>query len=87
MTANEAMENQSSEYECEICGATFRDADALTKHMQIHGNTRDKQPDGEGEAQKPPVNPRLPPEERPSQPEPMPETQPPPERMPEDRRK
>ena len=76
ITANKPMEKQSSEYECEICGTTFKDADALTKHMQIHGSTRDKLPDAEEETQHPSVNPRLPLEERPTQPEPMPETQP-----------
>ena len=30
------MAEQATEYECDECGATFRDADALTKHRAIH---------------------------------------------------
>jgi hypothetical protein len=35
------MESQTSEYKCDVCGAVFRDADALTKHMAIHSASDD----------------------------------------------
>ena len=38
------MEKQTSEYKCDVCGAVFRDPDALTKHMAIHSRSAD---DGE----------------------------------------
>ena len=37
------MANQENVYTCDKCGATFRDADALVKHQQIHsGDVNEK---------------------------------------------
>lgn len=30
------MKQQTTELQCDICGATFRDRDALTKHLRVH---------------------------------------------------
>jgi hypothetical protein len=30
------MAEQAAQYKCDVCGATFKDADALTKHKVIH---------------------------------------------------
>ncbi|MDA4117193.1 MAG: C2H2-type zinc finger protein [Thaumarchaeota archaeon] len=30
------MAEQAAQYKCDVCGATFKEADALTKHKVIH---------------------------------------------------
>jgi hypothetical protein len=40
------MNEQTAQYKCDVCGATFRDADSLAKHMAVHDNA--KNVDNEG---------------------------------------
>jgi len=36
------MDKQENAYRCDRCGATFRDADALIKHQQVHSSGEEK---------------------------------------------
>ena len=51
---------QESKLECEICGATFRDSDALAKHVLIHEKSTDEGKLEQG-TQPPTENPTIPP--------------------------
>ena len=54
------MAEQEEQYKCEVCGATFRDADALTKHMGVHDSAKPEKRDLEQGTQKPTQNPSMP---------------------------
>ena len=47
------MAEQSTEYKCDLCGATFKQADALTKHMAIHDTAKAEKKDLEQEPRSP----------------------------------
>lgn len=34
--------DQTEQYRCDLCGATFRDPDALEKHRRTHMSTEDE---------------------------------------------
>jgi hypothetical protein len=53
------MAEQSQQYKCETCGAIFKDADALTKHMAVHDNAKPKQNLEQG-TDRPTQNPSMP---------------------------
>jgi hypothetical protein len=53
------MAEQSTEYKCDVCGATFREADALTKHRAVHDSKAEKE-DLEQGTEKPTQNPSMP---------------------------
>lgn len=54
------MAEQTAEYRCEICGATFKDPDALTKHRAVHGANVPEKEDLEQGTQSPMLNPSMP---------------------------
>jgi hypothetical protein len=61
------MAEQETELKCDVCGAVFRDADALTKHRAIHqgggGSAEDEKPLEQGTEkpmQDPSINPPSP---------------------------
>lgn len=58
------MAEQAATFKCDLCGAEFEDADALTKHMAVHGTggeskAEDKEPLEQG-AESPTVAPTMP---------------------------
>lgn len=54
------MAEQAAQYKCDICGATFRDADALTKHKLVHeGEAKPEKEDLEQGTQPPTQNPTI----------------------------
>jgi hypothetical protein len=53
------MAEQATQYKCDVCGATFRDADALTKHRAVHEATRPEKQDLEQGTQPPTQNPSV----------------------------
>jgi hypothetical protein len=38
------MAEQAASYKCEVCGAVFKDADSLTKHMAVHDSHETEAP-------------------------------------------
>jgi uncharacterized Zn-finger protein len=54
------MAEQSTEFRCDICGATFKEADALTKHRAIHDTSKQDNEDLEQGTEKPTQNPSMP---------------------------
>jgi hypothetical protein len=34
------MAEQTAQYKCDVCGAVFKDADALTKHRVVHESNK-----------------------------------------------
>jgi hypothetical protein len=55
------MARNTTEFKCDICGATFRDRDALTKHLRVHEQTENMSQELEQGTQPPMENPTLPP--------------------------
>jgi hypothetical protein len=55
------MVQQTMQFTCDVCGATFRDRDALTKHARVHEQGEDKEEELEQGTQAPMENPTLPP--------------------------
>lgn len=54
------MAKQAAEYKCDICGATFKDGDALTKHRSVHGTSNPEKEDLEQGTQNPTLDPSMP---------------------------
>ena len=54
------MAEQTAQYRCDICGATFKDADSLTKHRPVHGTDKTDKEDLEQGTQKPTSDPPMP---------------------------
>jgi hypothetical protein len=54
------MAEQTTEYKCDMCGATFKEADALTKHRAVHDTNRAEEKDLEQGTEKPTQNPSMP---------------------------
>jgi hypothetical protein len=54
------MAEQSTQYRCDVCGATFKDADALTKHKAVHEAAKPEKRVLEQGTQKPTQNPSMP---------------------------
>ena len=55
------MVEQTGMLKCDVCGATFKDRDALIKHMKVHEpNTETKESLEQG-TEKPTQDPGLPP--------------------------
>jgi hypothetical protein len=54
------MAEQSTQYKCDICGATFKEADALTKHRAVHDAGKTDKKDLEQGTEKPTQNPSMP---------------------------
>lgn len=60
MTLRRKMKQETTQFECDICGAKFTDGDALAKHLRVHeqGNDSGKLEQG---SQAPTENPNMPP--------------------------
>jgi hypothetical protein len=54
------MAEQTAQYRCDICGATFKDAESLTKHRPVHEASRASKKDLEQGTDKPTQNPSMP---------------------------
>jgi hypothetical protein len=54
------MAEQETQYKCDICGAVFRDAESLTKHMPVHDTGKTSKEDLQQGTQKPTQNPSMP---------------------------
>jgi hypothetical protein len=56
------MDKQENMYKCEVCGATFKDPDALVKHRLVHSGADEGQKDElEQGTEQPTQTPTLPP--------------------------
>jgi DNA-directed RNA polymerase subunit RPC12/RpoP len=38
------MSEETTEYKCDVCGATFKDGDALAKHQEVHQSDSENEP-------------------------------------------
>lgn len=54
------MAEQSTQYTCDTCGATFKDADALIKHRAVHDTGKEENEELEQGTQEPTQNPSMP---------------------------
>ncbi len=53
------MAEQAAQYKCDVCGATFKDADALTKHNAVHQSSKPENEELEQGTQTPTQNPSV----------------------------
>ncbi len=53
------MAEQATQYKCDTCGATFKDADALTKHKAVHQSSKPEKKELEQGTRPPTQNPSV----------------------------